>query len=340
MKLSGKAAAAYPARPDPSSAGLLIHGADAMRVALKRQQVIAALIGPKGEEEMRLTRLPASALRKDRAALIDAVKARGFFPGLRVVFVEEAGDGLAETIGAALRDWQPEDARIIVTAGALPARSPLRKLFETHPDAHALPVYDDPPGRDEIEAELVRAGLKQVDSAAMQDIVALSRELDPGDFRLTLEKLALYKLGDATPVTCADVLACAPSTIEAAMDDVLHCVAEAREADIGPLVRRLEGQGVQPVALCIGATRHFRVLHMAASHPDGIAAGIARVRPPVFGPRRERMERQARQWGVGRLERALQMLVETDLALRSSARAPQMAVIERTLIRLAMMGRR
>ena len=340
MKLSARDAAAYLARPDPSSAGLLIYGADAMRVALKRQQVIAALVGPKGEEEMRLTRLPAGELRKDRAALIDAVKAQGFFPGPRVVFVEEAGDGLAETIGAALQEWQPEDARIIVTAGALAARSALRKLFETHPTAYALPVYDDPPGHDEIEAELARAGLKQVDSAAMQDIIALSRELDPGDFRLTLEKLALYKLGDATPVGSEDVLACAPSTIEAAMDDVLHCVAEAREAEIGPLVRRLEGQGVQPVGLCIGATRHFRALHAAASHPDGPAAGLARMRPPVFGPRRERMERQARRWGVARLERALQMLVETDLALRSSARAPQMAVIERTLIRLAMMGRR
>jgi DNA polymerase-3 subunit delta len=340
MKLSGKQAAAYPARPDPSAAGLLIYGADAMRVALKRQQVIAALIGPKGEEEMRLARLPGGELRKDRAALIDAVKAQGFFPGPRVVFVEEAGDGLAETIGAALQEWQPEDARIIVTAGALAARSALRKLFEAHPNAYALPVYDNPPGRHEIEAELARAGLKQVDSAAMQDIVALSRELDPGDFRLTLEKLALYKLGDATPVVSEDVLACAPSTIEAAMDDVLHCVAEAREAEIGPLVRRLEGQGVQPVGLCIGATRHFRALHAAASHPDGPAAGLARMRPPVFGPRRERMERQARRWGVARLEKALQMLTDTDLALRSSARAPQMAVVERTLIRLAMMGKR
>jgi len=34
------------------------------------------------------------------------------------------------------------------------------------------------------------------------------------------------------------------------------------------------------------------------------------------------------------------MLIETDLTLRSSSRAPQMAVMERTLIRLAMLSRR
>ncbi|MCE8468645.1 DNA polymerase III subunit delta, partial [Rhodovulum sulfidophilum] len=43
MKLSPRDAAGYFARPDPDRPGLLIYGNDAMRVALKRQQVIAAL---------------------------------------------------------------------------------------------------------------------------------------------------------------------------------------------------------------------------------------------------------------------------------------------------------
>ena len=45
-------------------------------------------------------------------------------------------------------------------------------------------------------------------------------------------------------------------------------------------------------------------------------------------------------WGMFRLEEALKLLVETDLVLRSSSRAPQMAVMERALMRLAMMARR
>jgi DNA polymerase-3 subunit delta len=34
------------------------------------------------------------------------------------------------------------------------------------------------------------------------------------------------------------------------------------------------------------------------------------------------------------------MLIETDLTLRSSSRAPAMALMERTLIRLSMLARR
>ena len=46
MILKGVEASRYCAKPAPAHSGLLIFGADPMRVALKRQEAIAALIGP------------------------------------------------------------------------------------------------------------------------------------------------------------------------------------------------------------------------------------------------------------------------------------------------------
>ncbi|NCQ24027.1 MAG: DNA polymerase III subunit delta [Rhodobacteraceae bacterium CG17_big_fil_post_rev_8_21_14_2_50_63_15] len=339
MKLSPRDAARYFARPEAQRTGLLIHGADAMRVALRRQEVIAALLGPGGEEEMRLTRMSAADLRKDAALLHDAIKAQGFFPGPRVAFVEEATDTIADAIQAALADWQAGDAQIIVSAGQLGTGSKLRKAFESHPNAYALGIYDDPPSREEIEAVLARAGLRDVPAPVMADLTALARALDPGDFRQTIEKLALYKSGDPVPLSPADITACAPASTEADLDDILNIVAEGRASEIGPMMRRLRAQGTQPVGLCIGATRHFRALYAAAADPDGAAQGIARLRPPIFGPRRDRMLRQAQAWGAARLEQALTILTDTDLTLRSAGqRAPDMALVERALIRLAMLA--
>lgn len=341
MKLSPRDAPGYFKRPDPDKAGLLIYGQDGMRVALRRQEVIAALIGPQGEEEMRLARMNAAELRKDPAMLLDAVKAQGFFPGPRVAFVEDANDTVAPIVIDALADWRPGDAQIVVTAGSLKPTSKLRKLFEGHKDAYAAAIYDDPPSRAEIEAALSTAGLRDVSAEAMGDLTALARELDPGDFRQTVEKLALYKLDDDTPLSPADIAACAPLSVEADLDEVLDIVAEARSGEIGPVMKRLRAQGVQPVGLCMAASRHFRALYAAASDPGGVSQGIARARPPIFGPRRDRMQRQASGWGAARLEEALRLLTDTDLELRSAGQtAPQMAVMERTLIRLAMMGRR
>ncbi|MEP2029607.1 MAG: DNA polymerase III subunit delta [Paracoccaceae bacterium] len=339
MKLSPREAPGYFAKPDPTRTGLLIYGADAMRVALKRQQVITALVGPNGEEEMRLTRIPASGLRKDPAQLMDAVKAIGFFPGLRVAFVEDANDTIAESVSNALLDWQEGDAQVIVTAGALKATSKLRKLFEGHQNAFSVGIYDDPPSREEIERTLAQAGVAPPSAELMGQLTALARDIDPGDFRQTMDKLGLYKLGDNTPLTSEDIMACAPTSTEAALDDVLNIVADARAGDIGPVLRKLQAQGVTAVSLCIGATRHFRTLYAAASDPGGPSAGIGRVRPPVFGPRRVKMVRQAQNWGANKLETALTLLTDTDLQLRSAGQnAPALALVERALIRLAMLG--
>ena len=341
MKLTGRDAQAYFRRPDTSRAGVLMYGEDAMRVAHRRKEVIDALVGPKGEEEMRLARMSGADLRRDAPMLMDAIKAQGFFPGPRVAFVEDATDGITDAIASALNDWRGGDAQIVVTAGQLAAKSKLRKLFETHREALAIGIYSDPPGRDEIEAALRKAGLEQVDRTAWDALEGLARALEPGDFRQILEKVSLYKLGDSTPLTAEEVGALAPASVEAELDDILNVVAEGRREEIGPLVQRLAGQGVAPVTLLIMAMRHFRVLYALASAQGGPQAGVQRLRPPLFGPRRDRMLRQAQGWSADNLEAALGMLMDTDLPLRSAGqRAPAMALVERGFVRLAWLYNR
>ncbi len=336
MKLAPRDANGYFAKPDPKRTGILIYGGDAMRVALKRQQLIIALIGKEGEEEMRLSRISAADLRADPARLMDAVKAQGFFPGPRAAFVEDATDGLSKIISTVLNDWRPGDAQIIVTAKQLTARSALRKIFEGHNNAFAVGVYDDPPSKSEIEADLAKSGLHDTPPDAMGALIALSQDIGPGDFRQVIEKISLYKLNDSTALTVEDIAACAPTSTQAALDDVLNIVAEARSGEVGPIIRKLQSQGVQPVGLCIGATRHFRTLYSAVNNPSGIGG----LRPPVFGARRDRMQQQLQKWNSRKLEIALTMLTDTDLQLRSTSRAPAMALMERTLIRLSMLAAR
>ncbi len=340
MKLSPREAEGYFARPDSGKTGILIYGSDAMRVSLKRQQMLAALLGPTAEEEMRLTRMPASDLRKDPAQLMDAVKAVGFFPGIRAVFVEDANDTATPAIISALEAWQPGDAQIVVTAGQLKATSKLRKAFEGHGNAYATGIYDDPPSRSEIERILSEAQIRDVPGDSMSALVDIANDIGPGDFSRMVEKLALYKYEDSSPLTLDDIQAVAPQSTEAALDDMLNIVAEGRGAEIGPLMGRLQAQGTNAVTLCIGATRHFRTLYTIASDPGGPAQGIGRLRPPAYGKRRDRLLRLAQSWGAFKLETALTLLTDTDLQLRSAGQtAPALALMERALIQLARLSR-
>ncbi|MEM7614804.1 MAG: DNA polymerase III subunit delta, partial [Pseudomonadota bacterium] len=244
--------------------------------------------------------------------------------------------GTAKAIETMLAEWQEGDAFVVVAAGQLTPRSALRKLFEGSKIALAAAIYADPPSREDIETALAQAGLSNLAPEAMPDLLALANTLDPGDFRQTLEKLALYKLGDTTPVTSDDITEVMPETTDAGVDEVIAQVADGAVPALAEALPRLAQQGAQPTALCIALNRYFRQLHAAASHPQGAEQALARARPPVFGPRRDAMTRQARNWGAARLEAVLGLIMDADLTLRSASTAPARAIVERLMIRIAM----
>lgn len=333
MLLRGREAAAFLKKPDPAAAGVLISGEDAMRVADARIGVAAAITGKGAEEEMRLARIAAADLRKDPAALIDATRATGFFPGPRAVVIEDATDALAPVIAAALDDWRQGDAQMVVTAGALTPRSALRKLFEGARHAFAITLYDEPPTGEEVTAMLSTAGIRRISPGARRDLAELAQVLEPGDFRQTVEKLSLYMFGSEAEVTAEDVTACAPLSWEADLDTLADAVMDRDEGRTAALLSRLMAQGVTPVAVVIMLGRRVRQLHQIAADPG------ARVFARGGFRRRDLMARQARDWGVQALGSALSLVVECDLALRSGAKAPEAALVERLTIRLARLRR-
>ena len=341
MKLSSRDALSIFTRPDPNKTGVLIYGANAMRVALKRQQLVNGLIGPLGAEEMRLTRLQGGELRRDSVALNDAIKAVGFFPGPRVVLVEDANENCGDAVLAGLKDWQRGDAQIVVIGGALKPTSKIRKAFEAHPNAWSIAIFDEPPSRAEIEAGLAKVGMGEVSPEASLAIFDLSKALDPGDFHQFLEKLSLFCMTESGPVEIGNVDDCAPQSTEAALDDVISLVADLKTNALVPVLHRVIAQGGTATGLCIAALRHFRMLHTAACDPAGAAQGVGKLRPPVYGQRRDRIQRQVTSWSRDHLELVISLLLETDLKLRSAGQtAPQMAQVERCFIRITMMGKR
>lgn len=324
MILKGAQADALLRDPPEGMAGLLIHGADADRVGDRRRAAAAAIGGPEADAEMRVTRLDAGALRADPAAATDALKATGFFPGRRVVCVEGVTEPQGKPVLAALAAWAPGDAALIVTAPALKKTSAMRKAFEAHGAAYALALYDDPMGGAELTALAEAAGVALTEDGR-GEVEALALALEPGEVRQMLGVLALYADGAAADAEA--VRAVAPATVEAEAFAVIHAAAEGRTPEVARLLRRLDGGRANPVTLAILTVRHMQQLH-------GLALGTGQA----WGRDRDAMARQARAWGARRIEDALAMLMEADLALRSASRAPQMAVVERALLRLSHMA--
>jgi DNA polymerase-3 subunit delta len=339
MKLSTRDAAGFLKKPRPDTALILLYGPEPMRTALTRQDLLKTLLGENAEEDMRLTRMTPRELSSEPASLQDALKAIGFFPGARGVLITDANDSIAGVVTDALPTWEHGDAVIVIEAGNLTKGSKLRKLAESAPNAAAIALYPDPPSRASVDEALARAGIGNASNDAKSALFQIAASVDPGDFRQLIEKIAVYLGSGAEELTLEDVTACAPATTEEGIDTVINALADGEVAAIGPSMQRLAAQGTNPTTLCIAASRHFRALHTAASDPRGPDSGMSALRPPIFGPRRDRMIRQARNWGMYKLETALKTLVETDLQLRSSSAHPSMAVLERAFIRISMQAR-
>ena len=338
MKLTSRDVVSFFKSPPKGLAGVLIYGNDVMRVSDKRQQFISSLLGPKADEEMRLTRISRENLKKAPEQAIDLCKAQGFFPGERALLIEEANETVADTIITAIEEWQDGDATIVVTAGSLKPSSSLRKFFEQKKNIFSVPIFDNPMTKFEVEKIITESGLQNVTQEILNQLVTIASELPPGDFKQSINKLALYKLNDATPVTYQDVINCTPTSNEAAIDEVLNVILAGNEFKINQIVGRLRSQGVLPVTLVIAATRHFKALFSIVSNPSGVSAGATALRPPIYGPRKETLINQAQKWGPLKIKTAIKILTTIDLKLRSAdQKAPQMSLVERHLIRIAML---
>ncbi|MEM6905408.1 MAG: DNA polymerase III subunit delta [Pseudomonadota bacterium] len=335
MKLAGSAASGFCRAPDPGVAGALLHGPDGGLVALRRQELVAALTEG---DDLRLARIGAAEARKDPAAVGDALRARGFFPGRRVVLVEDAKDGLAKTLDAVLEGATEEDAFLVVTATGLAARSALRKLFEGGRSLISMAFYPDAPDGPAVERAFAaaggRAGLTPDAARALADLGA---GMDPGSFHQLIEKISVFSLDQVEPLDEAAVLGQGPASVETELDRLIDAAAEGQAGQVGVLLRRLGTAGVTPVSVIIAAGRQFRQLMGVAHAPDGVEAGLGRLRPPAFGPRRRALGRQASLWGP-RIDGALGLIYEADRRLRTPGALPEMAVVERCLLRLAMMA--
>ena len=337
MKLTSRDLISFFESPPRGVAGVLIYGSDYMRVASKRQELIHSLLGPKADEEMRLARISRENLKKSPEQAIDLCKAQGFFPGQRALLIEDANETVTDIIIKAFDAWNDGDAALIVTASSLKPTSKLRKFFEQQKHTFSAPVYDNPMTRPEIENMISKAGLKNITQDSFKHLSQIALQLEPGDFKQTIEKLALYKLNDETPLTNKDISTCIPISNEAQIEEVLSVVLSGNHSKISHIVSRLQSQGVLPVTLIIAATRHFKILFSIATNPKGASTGAAALRPPVYGPRKESLINQAQKWGPEKIKNAIKSITITDLQLRSqNQQAPQMALVERLFIRLAM----
>ena len=324
-------------QPDPKIRFYLFLGQDEAQSRALAARLMEALGAAKFT-------LAAAAVKSNPALLVDEAAALSLFGERRLIWMEPAGNEIAEAVEALLAAASVESP-VAAIAGGLTKASPLLKLAEGSKEAVAFTAYA-PEGED--AARMVsdlgrRVGLEisspvaaRVASACGNDQAIAAREL---------EKLALYV--EASPHSPKELghEAIAAVGAENAENDFQRLADLALLGEVGEVaetVARLSPAGTEAIPAIRSLQRRLVMLAPARArieHGERVDAVMASFGKALFWKDKAAVERMLRRWSAedlatiaqrsGRLERNLmfsnvperEALAEELLGIARKARA-------------------
>ncbi len=335
MKFTNPQLTRFQKSQDPEIRAALIYGPDEGLVRERAKTLMAAIAEDPGDP-FRVVEMDLAAVLDDPARLPDEAAAISMMGGRRVVRITGAGDRLTKLFTSFL-DELPGDGFVIVSAGELAAKSSLRKLFEGSNVAFALACFSDSAEtRDAlIDSILGQAGyeLEQDARAYLNDHLGNDRMVS----RQELEKLALYKSDDKTPITLVEASLNIGDSAARAFDEAGSAALSGQlPALLASLGTAYQG-GDNPVGVLRLVSRRLQRMHLVAAMSEqgaSMDAGFKALRPPAFSREANEMRRLLNRWNAGRLAEALRIVNEAEQQCKTTG-MPAEAICTRALMRLA-----
>jgi DNA polymerase-3 subunit delta len=312
--------ASFMKAPTPECRAVLVYGPDAGLVA-ERASALAQMFARRGEAPAEIVRLDDRDLGEDPARLEVELKTASMFASQSVVRVTAGPKLDAMSLKALLAT--EFDNPLIVEAGNLRPDSGLRKLFEAHKSAAALPCYgSDSALAGLIETELAEAGLS-IDRET-RDYLMTRLGADQALSRAEVVKLALYAQGGHS-VSHEDVEAIVADAAETALENFVYAASGGNAKAALSELQRLAAAGTDKAAALSALGRHLTQLHRVASAVAGgqrTEDALRSLRPPPRPKAREDIFlAHCRKWGATRLARTLPLIQE---AVRRTRRSPEL----------------
>ena len=341
MKIEPRQAEAFLKKPDPRIRGVVIYGNDDGLVA-ERAVALAKSICDDLNDPFRVVDIAGEVLKHDPARLADEFGALSMMGGRRVIRVRPAGEesvAALENLVAATAG----DALIVVEGGNLTPRSGLRTLAETEACLAAMPCYmDNEAALEGLVESAARAQGLTVDADALPWIVERLGG-DRGQTRSEIEKLLLYKAGDASKtITLEDAVDILGDTAAIGIDDVIAATFDGELVALDRALDRVFSEGGHPVQLVRSLQRHADQLHIVSAHASkggNMESAMFKARGlPRGGPVRQRFERHLRAWPLPRLSASLTVILEAEMECKRTG-LPDEAIARRLCLRLAQAAR-
>ena len=321
--------------PDPDVRFYLFHGYDPAQSRAQAERLLKGL-------EAEKFAIPASSLKNDPAALADESGAISLFGGKRGLWIEPAGDEIADAVEALLQASAAESP-VIAVAAALRKTSKLLQLAEAHSLALAHQSYElSERDLERLVEELAAAeGLRLGPGIAAQ--IAASANGERGIIAQELAKLALFT--GASPQS--------PALLDTEALEAVGCGSEGEWVHLGDLA--LSGDaasladelsrisGLEPISLLRAIQRRLLMLApLRARVDEGRRPGdvVTSAGKSVFFKEKEIVTKLLATWDSSALARIAQRIGALERELMRADSPPGVEAIGEELVAIARAARR
>lgn len=333
MKISFRDTESFVKKPDPKARVVLVYGPDdgLMR---ERARAVAVTVVADINDPFNSALLSADTLADDPARLFDEANALSLMGGRRLVRVENGRDAIAPL----LRDYLKNpngNAVIVIEAGELGPKSPLRILCEKADNAAALPCYvEDERGAAGVIRDMLRGYSISPDALAWMAGHAAG---DRRRLRSEAEKLMVYMGEGNRSIGIDDAQAVCGDAGILDMEGVVHGTAGGDAAAAFRSYSHLLGEGVPVVSILRALQAHFRRLHLTRArmeNGEGAELAMKSLNPPVFFKQADAFRAQLNRWSLPALEKALVRLAALEAQCKQT-NAPDETLCAQALLALS-----
>jgi DNA polymerase III subunit delta len=324
--------------PKKAPRAILVHGADRSAVYEICQRVVKKIIDS-GDETLNLSRLTEAQVTGSPGRLFDEFSSISMFGGNRVIWVSAAGENLAKSVEPILASDTGGNL-ILIDAEALSKSSRLRKLFEAHPHAASVALYEESPQELRLRLErLIKSSGLEIDEEAMLrllEFMSFERAVAESE----TEKLITYCQGQAI-ISVEDVQSICGDTSDASMDDLVDAVFEGKLSDVDRYVMSVGASASAGRGTLSAVLQHIVKLQGMASQIGQGSTIDSVVHAPRFGiffKRRASISMQLRTWDIDSLLNAEEKICAAILQTRQHPDLDE-ALVSRALLALGRSAR-
>ena len=280
------------------------------------KKISDTLAGKNAEGEMRVNKYFNQEVNEKRSEIITSLKTKSFFPGRRIILLNELYERDCKIIFEIDAEWQNNDAMTIVTMNALSKKSNVMKLLTSSARIALVNYTNRKIDVDFFIRRLTDAGINFPGKEITDVLIDFANFTPENILENEFEKLMLFKLYDDKPLSVDDFFDIISINYEVKELSLAVALAERNIVELEKNLSAFFSFSKSPISILQFVSAYFNKLSLIKLYGP-TSFEVRREYPFLIAHDLEKAKQHVNQWSLQQISQATDSLTASDLKLRT-----------------------